>query len=291
MQCANCQSELSPDERFCGECGHPVAVKPSQPSATATPTAPPPVVASAGTGLAKWIVGGVVVVCVVGMVLSAMFFFRSGEQPAQPPLSQEKVAAATQPQKPVAFPKEELPTSSSTATTSSAEAGGKPAEQGEVSSPGVVTRSGEELPQGVKEALEKLIQSRSIAGAKSQGLTTEEITTSMGEKMVITMRPETGLSEGVIEIPDHPPEDVSQSAKGHVPEQHAGQAPLGWYEVVTATPLLSEPAADAEIVTHLQSRTRVKVTGAVGDYLEVRSTKGGRNGYVLRDDVVLGHRE
>ncbi|HEV8713713.1 MAG TPA: OmpA family protein [Candidatus Binatia bacterium] len=66
------------------------------------------------------------------------------------------------------------------------------------------------------------------------------------------------------------------------------EVPLGWYRVMVATPLRSEPRPSAEILTQLQRQTRVWVVGSAGDYLAVRSMKKEKPpGYVLRKDVVF----
>jgi hypothetical protein len=59
------------------------------------------------------------------------------------------------------------------------------------------------------------------------------------------------------------------------------------YQVTTATPLRSEPDDDAPVVIQLRSGIKIRVVGAAGDYLEVRSKKGRTPGYVLKDHVVL----
>jgi hypothetical protein len=61
--------------------------------------------------------------------------------------------------------------------------------------------------------------------------------------------------------------------------------------VITPTPLRSEPRDDAPVVTQLKSGIRIKVVGAVGDYLEVTSTKGRAPGYVLKAYTALVRRE
>ncbi|MBI3304316.1 MAG: OmpA family protein [Deltaproteobacteria bacterium] len=82
-----------------------------------------------------------------------------------------------------------------------------------------------------------------------------------------------------------PPHEQRQ-AKGAIPEKR--EVPLGWYRVMVATPVRSEPRTNAEILTQLQRQTRVRVVRTVGDYLEVRSAKKDRPpGYVLRKDVLF----
>jgi hypothetical protein len=69
------------------------------------------------------------------------------------------------------------------------------------------------------------------------------------------------------------------------------EVPQGTYRVITPTPLRSEPRDDAPVVTQLKSGIRIKVVGAVGDYLEVTSTKGRAPGYVLKAYTTLVQRE
>jgi len=95
-----------------------------------------------------------------------------------------------------------------------------------------------------------------------------------------------------------PPSSTSTSssqeqhdASGAVSEPQETEVPSGIYRVITPTPLRSEPRDDAPVVTQLKSGIRIKVVGAVGDYLEVTSKKGRAPGYVLKAYTVLVQRE
>lgn len=133
MKCANCNAELIPGDRFCGECGRPVpvtvasspppqqiedtAAQPSQPRTDAIPTVLPPTVASPNRS-PLWIIGIGVAVCVVGAVVFALLpQFR--EHQGQAPLPEKEVVAATQQAEPPSPPSAE--------TTSGTEASGKQA--------------------------------------------------------------------------------------------------------------------------------------------------------------------
>lgn len=89
------------------------------------------------------------------------------------------------------------------------------------------------------------------------------------------------------------PEPAPQAPAEHrqvakpAPQEQKPQVPSGTYRVITSTPLQGEPHADASVVTQLQPGIRVRVVGAVGDYLEVRSRKGNAPGYVYKQDVVF----
>lgn len=88
------------------------------------------------------------------------------------------------------------------------------------------------------------------------------------------------------------PAPVQEQVKKSVPAAREEKVPLGWYRVIVATPLRSEPRTNAEILAQLQRQTRVRVVGVAGDYLEVRSMKEGRPpGYVLRKDVIFASGE
>ncbi len=68
----------------------------------------------------------------------------------------------------------------------------------------------------------------------------------------------------------------------------AAMNPPGIYRVIAATPLRSEPRADAQVLRFLQPRMRVTVTGMRADYLEVRSVEGNpTSGYVYWGDVAF----
>jgi hypothetical protein len=87
------------------------------------------------------------------------------------------------------------------------------------------------------------------------------------------------------------PSQEPYAARATTPEPPQADIPAGTYRVTTLTPLRSEPYDDAPVVIQLKSGIKIQVVGAVGDYLEVHSTKGRAPGYVLRDHAVLVQRE
>lgn len=94
--------------------------------------------------------------------------------------------------------------------------------------------------------------------------------------------------------PPNSPTPFSQEqpdTSGAASEPQTTEVPSGVYRVITPTPLRSEPRDDAPVVTQLKSGIRIKVVRAVGDYLEVTSTKGRAPGYVLKAYTALVQRE
>ena len=87
------------------------------------------------------------------------------------------------------------------------------------------------------------------------------------------------------------PSQEQHSARGSPSRPSEVGVPLGTYRVISSTPLRGEPNDDALVVTLLKSGIKIRVVGAIGDYLEVHSQKGRAPGYVLKDDVVLVQRE
>lgn len=59
----------------------------------------------------------------------------------------------------------------------------------------------------------------------------------------------------------------------------------GRYEVVRPTPLFKEPRSNSDVITWLDSETKVNITEATGDYLKVESKRGKPPGYISRKDV------
>lgn len=295
--CPHCGAMRGPDDRFCGSCGQELRATSSPPRKIEATL--PPAVASSNRG-PIWIVGIGVGVCVVGVVIFALLpQFR--EEQVQTPSSQEGMPTATQQKELASSPPEELLSPPSAETTSSTEATGEPAEEGRVFSP--VTQPLEGLPQStgedlIEEAIKGLSETSSAAEEKPRVPAAEsEIVTRAAElpeeephpgKAAITVELVPG--EGA-ENPDRSPEALHQYAERHVPEEQKVKVPLGRYRVITSTPLLSEPRTDADVITHLRPRMRVRVVGAAGNYLEVQSIKGRPPGYVLREDVVLVRRQ
>ena len=65
------------------------------------------------------------------------------------------------------------------------------------------------------------------------------------------------------------------------------QVQPGLYEVTTSTSLLRQPRADGEVIMHFTLGQKIRVKGAVGNYLEVYSTTGKEGGYVHREDAKI----
>ena len=81
------------------------------------------------------------------------------------------------------------------------------------------------------------------------------------------------------------------AAGGTTPEPPKVRVPSGTYRVTTFTPLRSEPDDGAPVVIQLKSGIKIRVVRAVGNYLEVHSTKGRAPGYVRKDHTVLVQRD
>lgn len=59
------------------------------------------------------------------------------------------------------------------------------------------------------------------------------------------------------------------------------------YETVRSTSVFEEPSSSSRKVGTIPNGSRVRVVGATGDWLEVRSRQGRPPGFIRRDDAVL----
>jgi hypothetical protein len=80
-----------------------------------------------------------------------------------------------------------------------------------------------------------------------------------------------------------PPGFVARDQVSHLVSEEDTVA--GWYEVVSRTPVLTEPHEDASVITHLGSGSKVHVIAARGAFLKVESFTGRPSGFVARDQV------
>ncbi|MGH7887780.1 MAG: SH3 domain-containing protein [Candidatus Binatia bacterium] len=60
-----------------------------------------------------------------------------------------------------------------------------------------------------------------------------------------------------------------------------------FYETVRNTSVFEDPSASSRQVGTIPNGSKVRVVGATGDWLEVRSRQGRPPGFIRRDDAVL----
>jgi hypothetical protein len=244
----------------CASCRHPVAPgdafcgecgHPVTPAVEATS----PKESRPGTGSSlKWIAGGAGAAGIVGIALAGQFL----REPRLPQNGAEP-RGVQPPSVGLAADKPPIKTDSEPITI---EAIDEPADQQAVKDPGAAEADRDKAVQDVFDSLVR----RGVPGAPANGIDVE-IPTPPGGRAVTAGRPE-------------PTPPAGAGPAGQDPDR-------GWFVVTASTPLRHDPAGDAEVIGMLPARLRVRVTGSVGDYLEVRSVLGGRNGYARRADLVF----
>ena len=78
----------------------------------------------------------------------------------------------------------------------------------------------------------------------------------------------------------------SRREETRLADQNSSPQPR-FYETVRSTSVFEEPSASSRKVANIPNRSRVRVVGSTGDWLEVRSKVGRPPGFIRRDDAVL----
>jgi hypothetical protein len=252
MKCANCRTDLAAGDSFCGECGHPIAptAPTAPPVATAVhqaPSADALATTSAGRPARSSLEWVIGSLGAVSLAgLSIAGVSRFLQDEPQP------AHGSSVSQQPAA-PRQPAPQTNIFDTPSS-----DPSETAIIS-----------------EASGAKASSPTGGGTAANAPTADLQLRDEAISDVFKKRLESGVPAG----------GADQSVVTRGLEERSAQDEFGWYVVVTSTLVRHDPRPDAEALGELQPATRVRVTGGVGDYLEVRSVLGGRNGYALRRDL------
>lgn len=247
MQCPNCQSAVTPNDRFCGECGQTLIPASPPPSNAPPPELPrSPLAASEAKSPPRGMRIGLIALVaslVVGATGAITWVYRPREK--SPPSPSSQAAKASEPPSrvaPLSEPLTELPAPPSTLQPSTEVADQPPSDRRDPTT--MVITSGSMNETEVRELLQRVEASR-----------------DRGEGSIAATR--SARIERILPDSDQP-------------------RPFPWYRTRSEATVLHDPQAGARVVVTLPEGMRVRVSGATGEYFEVRGVPGGLNGYVLK---------